>query len=600
MTRSFPYMLLLAAAVLALSSCVTAAPPAPKAPPTRAQAESTLRDILASDRPQEAFARLDFYQREGILPQAEADKLRDTASGAVVAAFEKAVSDSQFDRAAGLLTSLDTLKSAGLIKQLPEGNWSVDLLHFKLAEKYRKEGNDPAALDELLRVKDLAKVVPADTLAIYAGMAASHHSRSGAEQIAAALRQLGADVPSEVTSYLSASVNSAAVLKGTVTLFLDQGIKLQQGLGFPDIAIGSGFFIDSRGYLLTNYHVIAGMVEPGSKDYARLYVIQPGKPNEKIPATVVGYSKVFDIALVKADIKPAYLFSLDQTRKVEQGETVYAVGSPGGLDSTLTSGIVSATDRQIMQMGDTLQIDVPVNPGNSGGPLLTGKGELIGVVFAGVQGFQGVNFAIPTYWLRAFLPRLYAGGQVKHPWLGAAVIETGGGLEVTYVAPGSPAAAIGLTEHDLVTSVDGRTVTKITEVQRLLMSLPRGSLVPIEWQHEGSSVKGMVVAADRPENPVEPVIKEEQPTVLFPLLYGMDITPKPAFLRPDYEITRVYPGSPADETGLSPQDLFALVGRQYDPAKKRITYELQLKNQKAGFPNRAIGLTAATEVSNFI
>ncbi len=602
MTKRILLPFVLPAAALILSSCVTAHVPAPKPPPTKAQAEAELHKLAGSAQPQTAFPRADFLARMHILPPADLASVRERATAAVVKDFDKASSDGDYAKAAGLLKSLDTLKAAGIIDSIPASaaSSSMDSLHYKLAEKYRKAGNDPAALDELMRVGKLADVASRDVLQAYAGIAVSHHSRSGAQRIAAALKALGADVPSEITSYLSRSVDSAQVLKGTVTLFLDQGIKLQGGLGYPDIAIGSGFFIDRRGYLITNYHVIAGMVEPGSKEYARLYVIQPGKPNDKIPATVVGYSKVFDIALVKADITPSYLFSLDQTDSIKQGEAVYAVGSPGGLDSTLTSGIVSATDRQLLQMGDTLQIDVPVNPGNSGGPLLTANGELIGVVFAGVQGFHGVNFAIPTSWLRTFLPQLYAGDQVKHPWLGAAVNETGKGLEVTYVAPDSPAAGVGLTEHDVVTSVNGRKVSKVTEVQRILMSLPPGSLIPITWEHDGRPVSSLIVPAVRPDNPVEPILKAQEPTVLFPLLYGMDIAPKSAFLRPDYRITHIYPGGPADETGLSREDLFSLVGRQYDPSKKQITYELQLKTKKAGFPNRAIGLTAETEVSNFI
>ncbi len=593
-------ILLTILAALALTSCVTAAMPQSRPLPSKSTAEAQLRTLIASDTPQAAFPKMDFYATKQIISRGELSDFRGKAYDAVLNQLDKAVSAEEFQKAAGYIQSLDTLHSSGIVASLPDRSLSPDALQFKIAEKYRNDGNDPAALDEFLRIQNLKGAASEEALLTYGKIAVAYHSRSGAEVIAAALKDEKVSVPAEMADFLQSSVDSTELLKGTVTLFLDQGIKLQGGLGYPDIAIGSGFFIDKRGYLLTNYHVIAGKVEPASKDYAKLYVIEPDKPNDRIPAAVVGYSRIFDIALVKADIKPPYVFWLDQKAKIRQGQTVYAVGSPGGLDSTLTSGIVSATDRQILQMGDTLQIDVPVNPGNSGGPLLTANGELVGVVFAGVQGFQGVNFAIPISWIGKLLPQLYRGDEVKAPWLGAAVVETDAGLEVTYVAPDSPAAGIGIERHDIITTLNGKRVSKAIDVQRLLLSLPAGSLVPMTWTRDGQSVSSLIVPGDRPQNPVDAILKKQEPTVLFPLLYGMDIAPRRGFLRSSYEITHVYPGGTADETGLSLKDQFSLVGREVDPVKKQITFELQLKQKKTGFPNRAIGLTSDIELPYFI
>ena len=126
------------------------------------------------------------------------------------------------------------------------------------------------------------------------------------------------------------------------------------------------------------------------------------------------------------------------------GDRIYAIGSPVGLEKTLSTGIVSAMGRRLLQVGDSMQVDVLVNPGNSGGPLLSANGDLVGIVFAGLQQFAGLNFAVPYAWVEKALPALYRGGQAIHPWLGMALAETDKGLEVIYCVPDEPAARAGI------------------------------------------------------------------------------------------------------------------------------------------------------------
>jgi len=165
---------------------------------------------------------------------------------------------------------------------------------------------------------------------------------------------------------------------------------------------------------------------------------------ERIPAKVVGYDKAFDLALIKTEITPDYVFGGWSGQTLTPGDRIFAIGSPAGLEKTITSGIISAMGRRLLQVGDSMQVDVPLNPGNSGGPLLDEKGDVIGIVFAGMQQFPGLNFAVPYNWVEKALPALFKGGAAVHPWLGMAVAETEKGLEVIYTVPDEPAAQAGI------------------------------------------------------------------------------------------------------------------------------------------------------------
>ena len=235
----------------------------------------------------------------------------------------------------------------------------------------------------------------------------------------------------------------ADMLEGTVTIWVNRGIRIEKGVGYPDRVIGSGFFIDARGYLLTNYHVIESEVDPKYEGYSRLFIRFNESTGEKIPAKVVGYDTVFDLALLKAETPARYSFGGSAGLRVSPGDKVFAIGSPAGLEKTITSGIVSATGRRFLEMGDAIQVDVPLNPGNSGGPLLSEGGDLIGIVFAGLEQFEGLNFAVPYVWIEHALPLLFKGGEAVHPWMGAALAETEKGLEVVYTLPGEPGRPCG-------------------------------------------------------------------------------------------------------------------------------------------------------------
>ncbi|MGI5090116.1 serine protease [Treponema vincentii] len=273
------------------------------------------------------------------------------------------------------------------------------------------------------------------------------------------------------------------MMKGTVTVWVDRGMTIKKGLGMADRMIGSGFFIDANGYLITNYHVIQSEVDPEYEGFSRVYIKRAENPTVRIPAKVVGWDTIFDLALLKTEINPEVYFQLGSSEDLNIGSRIYAIGSPAGLEQTLTSGIVSAQNRRLLSLGSVLQIDAPVNHGSSGGPIIDEAGRVQAIVFAGLERNEGLNFAIPVELLRLILPQLYAGGETVHAWMscyGVSVKESPqqeAGTELVYAVPGSSASVI--PAGAVITHLNGRAVPSLEALQTELMRLATGTIVKI-------------------------------------------------------------------------------------------------------------------------
>jgi S1-C subfamily serine protease len=411
------------------------------------------------------------------------------------------------------------------------------------------------------------------------------------------LARANAGVPGLGSTNAVGSYTTKQALSGTVTVWLDLGIKVEHGVGYAASSLGSGFFVDKRGYLVTNYHVIQSQVDPEYEGFSRLYVRLTDDPDTRIPAKVVGWDPVLDLALLKTEVAPPYVFTLGSSAALEPGDRIQAIGSPVGLDRTVTSGIVSAMNRPLLSLGTVMQIDAAVNPGNSGGPIVDDQGRVQAVVFAGALAYEGLNFAIPVEYLLAVLPQLYQGGERPQSWTGAYGRTTRdpegtSGIEVQYVLPGGSADRAGLTSGDILTTVNGAPVGKLEELQGALIPIPVDTIARLEGRHaDGESFALPVYLARRPQNPGYEVYRRDVIARAFGPIFGMELLSTSATSKRRYAVTRVLRGSIADESGFSVQDPVDVLKVRVNPDKDAIYAELYTKKRKNGYfdVNIAIG-----------
>lgn len=286
------------------------------------------------------------------------------------------------------------------------------------------------------------------------------------------------------------------------------GSPLPEGLS-PQRSLGSGFVIDAQGVILTNAHVIEG----AKKITVRL------SDKREYEADVVGKDPHIDIALIKiAPSESLPTLKLGNSDALEVGEWVMAVGSPFGLDSSVSSGIVSAKGRHLGDAYDRpIQTDANLNPGNSGGPLINLDGEVVGVSKAVVSqggGNLGIGFATPINLIREVLPELQKRGKVTRAWAGLAVqeitpalaetlgLEKPAGALVAGIVRGGPAERGGVKIGDIITELDGKKVTDALELPLWISRMPIDKRVPLKIRRERQEIRLDLTVAALPEEPL--------------------------------------------------------------------------------------------------
>lgn len=259
--------------------------------------------------------------------------------------------------------------------------------------------------------------------------------------------------------------------------------------------LGSGFLIDADGHVVTSDHVVAG----GSEIRVRL---QDGAEFE---ARLVGSDPKTDLALLKIDAgRPLPFLRLGDSDRIRAGDWVFAIGNPFGLGGTVTAGIVSARGRDLPggALVDFLQIDAPINRGNSGGPAFNAGGEVIGVntaIFSPNGGNVGIGFAVPSNTVAGVVASLRADGAVERGWLGVRVqkvtpelaeglgLDSASGALVAWVEDDGPAAAAGIEAGDVIVSWNGETVGELRLLPRLVAATPVGEAVEVGLRRGGEA-----------------------------------------------------------------------------------------------------------------
>ena len=269
--------------------------------------------------------------------------------------------------------------------------------------------------------------------------------------------------------------------------------------------MGSGFIIDKEGYIVTNNHVIE------DADDIKVKLAN----GDEFDATVVGRDPKTDLALIKikksSDLKP---IPWGKSEDMQVGDWVVAIGSPFGLEQTVTAGIVSAKGRTIGSgpYDDFIQTDASINQGNSGGPLLNLNGEVIGINTAIIAGGQGIGFAIPTKLAHGIIDQLKNEGEVTRGWLGVGIqnlnkemadyydLDNQEGVLVSQVYEGDPADKAGMKPQDIIIAVNDKKVSDTRQLSRIIAETSVGKEIAVDVLRNGRKKRLNVVIARRDDS----------------------------------------------------------------------------------------------------
>lgn len=335
-------------------------------------------------------------------------------------------------------------------------------------------------------------------------------------------------------------------------------------------SLGSGFIIEQDGLILTNYHV----VDNADRITVRLL------DGREFTGKVIGKDPKIDIALVKINARDLPVAPLGDSDQLEVGEWVMAIGNPFGLDNTVTSGIVSAKDRQIGAgpYDHFIQTDASINPGNSGGPLINLRGEVVGIdsaIFSQSGGNIGIGFAIPINLVKELLPQLESTGKVTRGWLGVSIqgmtpdlaaslgLDKTSGALVSSVVHDSPADRAGIKAGDVIVGYEGKEINNANDLPFLVAGTPVGKTVSLQVLR-GKKVTTLpvtiekmqeeeVVASNSEKGDLGLTVEQITPEVAENL--GLDRTR-------GVVIRAVAPDSLGEEAGLQPGDIIREIDRK--------------------------------------
>ena len=369
----------------------------------------------------------------------------------------------------------------------------------------------------------------------------------------------------------------------------------QQGGTHVVHALGSGFIVDAQGHVVTNDHVV--------KDATDIEVtLADGR---KMPAKVVGVDPKTDLAVLQVkSATPLPHLALGDSAAARVGDWVVAVGNPFGLGGTVTAGILSARGRHIGEgpYDDFLQIDAPINRGNSGGPLFAQDGTVIGVntaIYSPSGGSVGIGFAIPSNVVKQVVGQLETNGKVERGWLGVAAqsvspamakaldLPGATGALVAEVQTGSPAASAGIQPGDVITRIGSQAVQDPRALAQMVAALHAGSDQAMTVRRDGQDKTLTVAVATQPDQDatVQSAAAEQGPKLglaLAPLndeaRQGMNLPPN----QKGVVVAEVKQDSPAQMAGLQPGDVLEMIGSQAVTTPQQAVAALRTGTRNSG------------------
>lgn len=362
------------------------------------------------------------------------------------------------------------------------------------------------------------------------------------------------------------------------------------GRMFQEQNLGSGVIVTSDGYILSNSHMVEG---------ADQIKVSLGEGRADLVAKVVGSDPATDISVLKIDAKDLNPITITDSTNLQVGDVVLAVGNPFGVGQTVTMGIVSAVGRGgfgIVDYEDFIQTDASINPGNSGGALVDVEGRLVGVntaIISGTGGNMGIGFAVPINMARSVMDRVIKDGRVVRGFLGVGIqavtpelaqffkLPNQSGALVSEVRSGSPAAAAGIEEGDVITEFDGKKVTDSRNLRLMVSQTPPKTKVRLKILRENknkNNLADVAVTATLEELPAEQLVARgnrrgggETAPARNEMFEGVVVTDLDAKARRQFQIpedlrgalvVEVAPASPAYENGLRPGDVILEINRQ--------------------------------------
>ena len=334
-------------------------------------------------------------------------------------------------------------------------------------------------------------------------------------------------------------------------------------------SLGSGFIIDRKGYIVTNYHVVDGADEILVKMYN----------DKEYAAKVVGGDSKTDLALIKIEAEGLVPLKLGSSDDLKVGTWVVAIGSPFSLEQTVTAGIVSAKGR-ILGSGpydDFIQTDASINPGNSGGPLLNLEGEVIGINTAIIKSGQGIGFAIPSDLARGIIKQLRDSGSVTRGWLGVAIqdvtpelaeyygIKAAGGALVAQVYENNPAHEGGVQPGDIIVRVNDVKIKSSRDLSGAIAGFGVGEKVTIAYLREGQKRRTTVTLARRSDD--QQLVHAQNGFDELGMKFAVvgDDAARPYGYAPGARgivVVNIEPGSKADQSGIREGDLLKEVNHR--------------------------------------